>query len=163
MRILLTLLISIAYLSANSQKMKEYKIEIKIDASKEKVWKAITDFENYPKWNSVLRMQNNDSLIVGNKFHVTITQPNGKQSKFKAKIISKEKLESFVGTQTMFGKWFFKATHHFIVKEIDKKNTLFIQKWEFNGIIASLFRKQIFKELAVFNTMNKEFKECAEK
>ena len=60
------------------------KIEIKINASKEKVWDAITDFKNYPKWNSVLEIKNNDSLLLGNKFQVTINQPNGKQSKFKA-------------------------------------------------------------------------------
>ena len=163
MRIQLAILIMILSGSLNAQSMKEYKIEIKINASKEKVWNAITDFKNYPKWNSVLEMKNNDSLLLGNMFQVTINQPNGKQSKFKAKAISKQKLQSFSATQKIVGKWFFSATHYFIITEIDKEHTTFTQKWKFNGILAPMFRKQIFKELVVFNVMNKELKELLEK
>jgi hypothetical protein len=143
--------------------MKEYKIEIDINASKEAVWNVITDFEGYSKWNSVLAMNNNDSLIIGNKFDVTITQPNEKKSNFKASAISKKKHQSFSATQKIIGKWLFQATHHFIIKEIDNENITFIQKWELKGIISSMLRKQIFKELEVFNKMNKELKELVEK
>ncbi|MFK8036769.1 MAG: SRPBCC domain-containing protein [Crocinitomicaceae bacterium] len=164
MKIILTLLFnSILLLNVNAQKMKEYKIEIDINASKETVWKALTGFENYPKWNSVLTMNNNDSLILGNKFDVTITQPNDKHSNFKATAISKKNFQSFSATQEIIGKHFFQATHYFIIREIDKEHITFIQKWELKGIIASILRKQIFEELEVFNTMNNELKQLVEK
>lgn len=142
--------------------MEEYKIEIDINASKETVWNALTDFESYTKWNSVLAMNNNDSLILGNKFDVTITQPNDKHSNFKATAISKKNFQSFSATQKIIGKWFFQATHYFIIKEIDKEHITFIQKWELKGVIASIFRKKIFKELELFNKMNTELKELVE-
>ena len=142
--------------------MKEYKIEIEINASKETVWKAITDFENYPNWNSVLAMKENDSLIIGKKFDVTINEPNGKHSKFKAIATSKEDYQSFSATATLIGKWFYEATHHFAINEIDKEHIIFIQKWELKGIIASMFCKQMFKELEVFNQMNSDLQKLVE-
>ena len=75
MKVLLVLFASAFFINVNAQKMKEYKIEIAVKASKEKVWEVITNFENYPSWNSVLKMESNNNLIVGNKFKVTITQP----------------------------------------------------------------------------------------
>lgn len=79
MKVLLVLFASAFFINVNAQKMKEYKIEIAVKASKEKVWEVITNFENYPSWNSVLKMESNNNLIVGNKFKVTITQPNWKR------------------------------------------------------------------------------------
>jgi len=143
--------------------MKEYKIEIDIKAPKEAVWNAITDFENFQKWNSVLVMKNNDSLILGNKFDVTIVQQNKKQSSFKAVAISKNDFHSFAAEQKIIGKWFFQAIHYFIIKETDKENIKFIQKWELKGLVAALFRKQIFKELEEFKKMNWELKKYVEK
>ena len=43
----------------------DYAVSIDIDASKEKVWNIITDFKNYPKWTSVIIMENNDNLEIG--------------------------------------------------------------------------------------------------
>ncbi|MDN5216945.1 SRPBCC domain-containing protein [Fulvivirgaceae bacterium BMA12] len=142
--------------------MKVYKIDIKINASKEAVWNEITNFKNYPKWNSILEMKENDSLIVGEKFSVTINKPNGKKSKFKATTLSKEDYQSFSAQQKIIGDWFFSAVHHFTVREIDPTQVLFIQKWELKGIISSLFRKQIFEELESFNQMNIELKDKLE-
>lgn len=163
MRILFTLLISALSINVNAQKMKEFIVEIEVNASNEAVWKTITDFENYPNWNSVLLMKNNDSLIIGRKFQVSIMQPNGKKSNFKAVAVNKDEFNSFSATQTMIGKWLFEATHFFIIKEVDKKNVNFIQKWELKGLIASLFFKQIVKELEVFKEMNKDLKNYIER
>jgi len=143
--------------------MKKYTIEIEINASKETVWKAITDFANYPTWNSILKMENNDSLTLGNKFQVTITQTNGKKSKFKARAIGKQMLQSFSATQIILDTWFFQAIHHFIIKEVDKGRIVFIQEWDLKGILSTLFRKQIFKELSSFKKMNSELKAFIER
>ena len=64
MKVLLVLFASAFFINVNAQKMKEYKIEIAVKASKEKVWEVITNFENYPSWNSVLKMESNNNLIV---------------------------------------------------------------------------------------------------
>ncbi len=143
--------------------MNEFKIDIKINASKEKVWKAVTDFENYPRWNSVLIMENNNDLTLGEKFHVTIISVKGIKMKFKAVAINKVENHSFSAKRTMrIGKWFFQAIHHFITKEIDDNNVIFSQEWELKGLVASLMRKKIHAELAVFTKMNEELKTLIE-
>jgi hypothetical protein len=108
-------------------------------------------------------MESNDSLIVGNEFDVTIKKPNNKQSSFQATMITKEQNKSFAAKQQMIGKWFFQATHYFIIKETDQQNITFIQRWELTGLLASMFRQQIFKELEDFKKMNKELKAYVEK
>lgn len=145
-----------------AQQMKEFTLEERIHAPKEKIWSILTDFQNY-EWNSVLTMKDNDSLKIGQTFQVTITKENGKQSSFKAITLSKNLNESFSAQQIMLGKWFFSATHYFILKETEKNSVVFIQKWELKGIMSSLFKNMIFKELEEFKRMNRELKALAEK
>ena len=140
----------------------EYIIDINIEAPREKVWKIITDFKSYSKWNSILYMVKNDQLEVGKKFHVTI-HDKGKDSKFYATTLSKEENQSFSAQQKVIGKWFFSATHYFIIDNTAQQNQIkFIQKWHLTGIMSKLFRKLIFKQLALFKKMNEELKTHAE-
>jgi len=141
----------------------EYEIYIDLHSPKESVWKTITDFGSYPEWNSVLSMSHNDSLEVGEKFHVTINTKNGKKSRFKAKTLSKRLYQSFAARQVILGKWVFSATHYFIIEELENADVRFIQKWELTGILSKLFKKQIFEQLGLFKQMNEDLKNHLEK
>lgn len=137
--------------------MSEYTISIDLSQSSKKVWEVLTDFNKYNEWNTVLSMANNDQIEIGKEFNVTIYNKKGKDSKFKATALAKEVNKSFSAQQKILGKWFFTATHHFIIEETDSK-VRFVQKWELVGIISKLFKKQIFKQLAEFKRMNDELK-----
>ncbi len=140
-----------------------YIISIDIDASKEKIWSLITDFENYPKWNSVLKMENNDNLKLEKNFLVTIFDENGLiEDNFKAMLLDKKKYRYFSPSQTLLTKHFFKATHQFLIEEISQNKVKFTQKWKLEGVIAYLFEAMIFDVLNIFKTMNLELKEKAE-
>ncbi len=153
--ILLMLLMTI---NASSKKVRSYKLSIQINASKETIWEAITDFKNYPNWNSILRLANNDQFVLDQKFDVTILKPKHKQSKFKANLVHKKSPYVFTAVQTMIAPWFFQAKHHFIIEEIDANHSIFIQKWELYGLLSVTFTKQIFKELELFTAMNGDLK-----
>jgi len=142
--------------------MKIYEIAVQIKAPKEKVWNVLTDFEQYPQWNSVLTLKNNPNLIPGQKFDVAITQPNNKKSQFKAILLHKEKFDSFTARQIILGSWFFEATHFFILNKTDDNTLEFVQKWELKGIISTLMSKLVLKELEVFKKMNEELKAYVE-
>ena len=142
--------------------MEKYTIAIDIKSSATDIWKILTDFSNYPQWNSILKMEGNDHLEPNKDFQVTIIRPKGKPSRFKAITLSKTPNKSFVARQTIVAKWFFEATHYFTLEPIDKKTVNFTQEWHLNGIIAKLFKKAIFKELSLFKTMNNELKTVAE-
>ncbi len=154
---LLLVVLLLNYHSIMAQK--EYVLTIALDNSKEEVWQAISDFKSYEKWNSVLSMRNNDALEIGKKFSVTIHN-EGKDSRFKAKTLSKEENNGFSAQQKVLGKWFFSATHYFIIEALERSSSRvnFSQKWHLKGIVAVLFKKQIYKQLELFNTMNTELK-----
>ena len=50
---------------------KQIKTSITIEASKESVWKILTDFENYPKWNSFIKSVSGD-VRVGNRIKIKL-------------------------------------------------------------------------------------------
>lgn len=137
----------------------EYTIQADFQGSKEVVWEAITDFQSYDNWNTVLMMENNDQLEVGKKFKVTIIDEKGKQSQFKAQALTNEQYNSFSARQVMLGKWFFSATHYFIVAQKNESETTLTQTWRFSGILFRPFRKLIFNQLDRFNQMNDDLKE----
>jgi hypothetical protein len=141
----------------------EYEIKIDLRADRQTVWRTITDFKSYRHWNSMLEMADNDQLEVGKKFRVAIIEENGKKSKFSAETISKEELRSFSARQVILANWFFSATHYFILEEAGEGTVRFIQRWRLTGILSTLFKKQIFRQLALFNRMNFELKKYLEK
>ena len=152
--------------TTNIQNINEYNymIKINIEASKEEVWSVITDFENYDKWNSVLKMQGNNNLELGKTFDVIIFEKDGsKADSFQAIAINKTKYQSFSASQTILTKYFFRATHHFIIKELSKNEVVFIQGWELEGVIGYLFEGMIIDVLELFKNMNLELKAEVEK
>ena len=151
-------ILGIVIILTNTKTMaqKTFSIEIQLKASKQAVWNVLVDFPSYESWNSVLKMKNNDSLEVGRKFDVTITNQKGKTSSFKAKTLTNEAPNAFSARQKIIGKWLFSATHHFILEEHDNGETTFIQTWEFTGILFRLFKKVIFRDLEHFNQMNQD-------
>lgn len=152
----LLLMAALTFNAWTAMAQSEYKISVDLQASKENVWEAITNFKAYPRWNSVLSMHDNDQLQIGRKFNVTI-HLGKKDSKFRAEALSKEDYRTFSAQQTMLGKWFFSATHHFHLEDVGD-GVRFVQRWQLTGIMSKLFKKQIFKQLALFNTMNEELK-----
>jgi hypothetical protein len=154
----------INYISNNQNEQYDYIIDIKIKASKEKVWDIITNFSDYPKWNSVLKMQNNDDFEIGKEFNVTIFNKDGSiADNFPAIAIEKIPYKQFWASSTMLHKNLFKATHYFVIEEISANEIKFIQKWKLEGVVSYLFESMIFEQLDLFILMNDELKKEAEK
>ena len=160
--IILFFLLIISGISLKAQKMKEYIIQIEINSTKENVWEVITDFKNYPNWNTVLKIEGNDSLKIDTKFEISIHKSEKKEYKFTSIVEKFEENKSFGLSKTFLAKWFSKMTHYFIIESIDEEKTKFKQKWEAQGFISSLFWKQITKDFEKFNQMNDELKKHIE-
>ena len=138
---------------------KEIKTEIVIHSSPKKVWKILTDFENYPNWNPFITYIKGN-LEKGNKIVVNINPPNGSKMVFKPTILTKIENKELVWQGKVLFRGLFDGTHKFEL--IDNKNgtTTFIQSEKFNGIFVGLFNPQ--KTQKGFNEMNKKLKELAE-
>jgi uncharacterized protein YndB with AHSA1/START domain len=66
--------------------MKELRREIEIEASAERVWRLLTDFARFPKWNPFIRRASGN-LKPGQRLEVNI-QPSGRLSSKPSRAVS---------------------------------------------------------------------------
>lgn len=138
---------------------KEIKTEIVIHATPEKIWKILTDFENYVQWNSFITSIKGE-VEEGNKIVVRIKPPNGKGMTFKPTILTKTDNKELSWRGKLLFKGLFDGTHIFELINNGDGTTTFIQSEKFSGIFVCLFNPQ--KTRNGFNEMNKKLKEIAE-
>lgn len=139
---------------------KEIKKEIVIQATPQKVWKILTDFENYPNWNPFITSISGD-IQTGYRITVNISPPNGSSMTFKPKVLTiiENKELSWIGS--VLFKGLFDGQHKFALIDNGNGTTTFIQSEEFKGIFVWLFNPEKTKN--GFNAMNQKLKELAEK
>ena len=136
--------------------------EILIEAQPKKVWEILTDFENYPEWNSFVKSIEGN-IKVGNTISVRIEPPNGNGLTFKPVVVAYDVQKELRWLGKFFIKGVFDGEHQF--KLIDNKNgtTTFIQSETFTGILVSLFKNNLNNTKIGFEQMNLELKELAER
>ena len=157
----LTTIILILFLNAAAM-AKEIKTEIIINATPEKVWSILTNFENYPNWNPFIKSIKGE-VIIGNKIIARIEPPQSKGMTFKPKILTyKNNNElSWVGHFLFTG--IFDGEHKFELIDNGNGTTIFRQSEKFKGILVPLFKKQLDNNIKKgFEEMNKKLKELAE-
>ena len=137
---------------------KQIRTSISINASKEKIWQILTDFEKYPEWNSFIKSVTGE-VKVGNQIQIKLQGMTFKP--FVLTFIENSELK-WIGH--LWFKGLFDGEHTF--KLIDNENGTinFEQSENFTGILVKLFTKSLNKDTKNgFERMNKELKLRAEK
>ena len=137
---------------------KQIRTSISINASKEKIWQILTDFEKYPEWNSFIKSVTGE-VKVGNQIQIKLQGMTFKP--FVLTFIENSELK-WIGH--LWFKGLFDGEHTF--KLIDNENGTinFEQRENFTGILVKLFTKSLNKDTKNgFERMNKELKLRAEK
>lgn len=139
---------------------KKIETEITIHASPEKIWKILSDFQNYPVWNPFIT-EIQGSVEEGNQIQVKIEPKDGKAMIFKPVVLSKKENKELKWLGKLLFKGIFDGEHRFEL--IDNKNgtTRFIQSENFSGVMVPFFN--LDKTIAGFHIMNRKLKELAEK
>ncbi|MEN0046450.1 MAG: hypothetical protein AAF806_05230 [Bacteroidota bacterium] len=156
------MIITSIHASTQAQDRMDYTIPIEVEGSLKKVSRVLFDTKSYPNWNSVFELNENEDFKIGKKFRVKFKDSDGKTRAFNAKLIRKTE-HSFVAQQKVFFGWILKATHHFVLKEIDSESVQFTQHFELGGLLGHLMRKKIIESLVVFEQVNEELKNHIEK
>jgi hypothetical protein len=141
----------------------EIKTEITINATPEKVWEILTDFNEYPNWNPFIKSIKGQ-VVVGKKITVRIEPPEAKGMTFKPKILNfiKNRELSWLGHLLLPG--IFDGKHKFELIDNGNGTTTFIQSERFIGILVPFFKKQLNNNTKNgFIKMNEKLKELAEK
>jgi hypothetical protein len=149
-------------LQITSEKMKEIKTEVVIEASPERVWKVLTDYENHPAWNPFIRSisggkRENEKLVV------SLKPPDGKAMTFHPKIIKFDTTKEFRWKGKLGVKGIFDGEHYFILEKLNSKRTRFTHGEKFSGILVPMMGGILEKTKYGFEQMNKAIKKESER
>lgn len=142
---------------------KEIKTQITINASPEKVWNILMDFESYPAWNPFITSIKGKAL-VGKKIKAQLNPPGAKGMSFTPKILALNTNKEFRWLGHLLIPGLFDGEHIFEITNNGNGTCTFIQREKFNGILIPIFKKMLdVNTLNGFNMMNAKLKELAEK
>jgi hypothetical protein len=135
--------------------------EIVINASKEKVWDILTNFNDYPVWNSFL-VDVKGTLASGNR--LTNTMRNGdKTYVFKPKVLQVMPYKYFDWIGNLFIRGIFDGHHYFEIEEITPTQVKLIHGEHFSGVLSGYILKKIGDATRNnFIKMNGDIKRLAE-
>lgn len=142
--------------------MKNIETQITINASKEKVWSILSDFNHYKNWNPFIRHSEGEMKLGGKLTnHIYI---DGKKNVFTPTLVEVSPNKSFSWLGSLFFKSFFSGRHYFEIKEISKNQVKLIHGEDFTGMISGLvFNKISESTKAGFVKMNEALKLESEK
>lgn len=131
--------------------------EITINASIDKVWKILTDFDNYAEWNPFIKSIEGD-VIAGNKIDVEIDG-----MKFRPKVLQYDENSQLVWIGRLGLPGIFDGKHSFKLLANEDGTTTFIHSEQFKGLLVPFFKKKLMTDTKNgFLTMNNKLKELAE-
>jgi hypothetical protein len=142
--------------------MKELYSEIEIQAPDERVWKLLTDFASFPKWNPFIRRVIGEAK-EGQRLKVYI-QPSGANGiTFRPTILKVEPNRELRWLGNFFMPGLFDSEHIFTIETLGENRVRFVQ-WEiFQGNFVPLFADRLDKDTKRgFEEMNHALKAQAE-
>lgn len=142
--------------------MPTIKTAVDVAASPEMVWRVLTYFPDYPKWNPVL-VSIQGSLAPGQRLKIQMRLSQGREYKFSPRVV-----KVIPATELRWRRWrliegVFDRELAFLIVPNGIKGVRFIQREHFSGLLAPLMMHFISeKTLKAFNLMNLALKRTAE-
>ncbi|MEJ2263720.1 MAG: SRPBCC domain-containing protein [Anaerolineales bacterium] len=142
--------------------MKELHAEIEIQATAERVWQLLTDFERFPQWNPFIR-QVKGQAKVGAKLEAHIQPSGASEMTFKPTILTAEPDRELRWLGRLIMPGLFDGEHVFTIETLGENRVRFMQREIFTGILVLLFARSLDTDtLRGFNEMNQALKDRAE-
>jgi hypothetical protein len=142
--------------------MKELHKEIEINATQERVWQLLTDFDRFPQWNPFIRRVEGKAE-VGAKLEVHIQPSGARGMTFKPTVLTAEPFRELRWLGRMIMPGLFDGEHKFTVEPLGENQVRFIQQEMFTGILVPLLASSLDKDtLRGFDEMNRALKVRAE-
>jgi len=141
---------------------KEINTQIRINASPEKVWQVLTDFENHGKWNPFVRSIAGD-VKQGNRIKVVLGPQGSKPMTFKPIVLAFDQNREFRWLGHLMFPGIFDGEHIFQLLANEDGSTTFIHSEKFKGILVGLMAQKLDTEIrAGFEDMNRALKKKVE-
>jgi hypothetical protein len=140
---------------------KQLSSEILINSSAQRVWKLITDFDDFPSWNPFIRRATGE-IKTGARLEVFI-QPSGtKGVTFHPKVLKVDPNHELRWLGRLYLPWLFDGEHALIIEPSTENSIKFIQREKFTGLLVPFTRSLLRDTQRGFEEMNRELKQRAE-
>jgi len=140
--------------------MKEVRTEVEIEASREKVWSILADFEKYEQWNPFINKIVGQP-VEGSRIEIHLETPSGKKRRYAptvTKVVQGRELR-WIGKSLLLN-----GDHIFTIEQLTSERVRFVHREIFAGFLASIFGKTLDTDIRQgFEKMNKALKERAER
>ncbi|MFW9914108.1 MAG: SRPBCC family protein [Candidatus Thorarchaeota archaeon] len=141
---------------------RELRTEIVINASAEKVWSQLMDFESYPDWNPFVKAINGDQE-EGAKLEVDLQPNGGRGMTIKPRVTEIQPNERFAWKGKLFVPRLFDGEHIFEIESISEDQVRFIHREQFRGLLMRPILRSVGESTRRgFEEMNQALKERAE-
>lgn len=142
--------------------MPTIKTTIDIASSAEMVWRVLTDFASYPKWNPFIRSIQGKPA-QGQRLKIRLRLPHGRSYRFSSRVVKSIPAAELRWRGKMLIEGLFDGEHAFIIVPNGIKGVTFIQREHFSGLLVSLILPFIVKKIHVgFDLMNLALKKVVE-
>ena len=140
---------------------KQLRTQIEIDATPERVWHVLTDFDAYSQWNPFMTRASG-TPVRGERLMIRMQPEGGRAVTFRPTVreaVPQRRLR-WLGRLLVPG--IFDGEHSFTIEPLDGGVRL-VQQEDFRGVLVPLFARSLDRRtLPAFERMNEALKQRAE-
>jgi hypothetical protein len=141
---------------------KELRAHIEIDATPERVWRVLTDFEQYAEWNPFMT-QAGGIPAVGERLTIRMQPVSGRAMTFQPRVLEADPGKRLRWLGRLLLPRIFDGEHTFTIQPLDGGRIRFIQEEQFRGILVPLLGRSLDRRtLPAFEQMNQALKRRSE-
>jgi hypothetical protein len=111
----------------------ELRSEVEIEASPERVYRVLTDFERFPEWNPFVTSASG-KLVVGQKLSLELSLPEGRSYEVQPELMSVEPNRRLAWRVRYFAPTLLELRHFFELSERSGRTRL-VQGLDFSGFL----------------------------
>ncbi len=142
--------------------MNHIRTEIQITAPPSRIWRLLTDFASYPKWNPFIRRATGEPG-EGAKLEVYLQPSGARGMTFRPRILKAEPYCELRWLGHFLIPGLFDGEHIFTIEPLEAGRVRFVQREIFTGLLVPFFMRWLEKDTRRgFEEMSRALKARAE-
>mgnify|MGYP003684440285 FL=1 len=115
---------------------------IQIQASPEKVWSVLTDYNSYGEWNSFIKSIKGE-VAVDQVIEAHVCPPESNEMTFKPVVLVFDENKELRWRGKLLFSGIFDGEHRFVLRANEDGSTEFIHAEKFSGILVPFMKKML--------------------